>query len=137
MNIRSAESKELLKRRGGIDPAALAAASLASAVSTIGQPGPYTSVTAIVGVTILFVVLAYDIEAYRSMFQSIAYSSVAGLSSILACGYLLELYYRRPDIDAAASAVPAESSLVGWAVVSVIYFSFDRPARRRWSEIAA
>lgn len=159
MNTRSTVSKELLKRRGGIDPAALAAASLASAVSTIVQPGPYTPVTLIVGLTILFVVMAYDIEAYRSTFQSMAYSAVLSMTSILASGYPLELYFHSstpvtidPVTSAAnclqcvppaapnspsESAVPALVSLAGWAIFAVIFYGLDRPARRRWKALTA
>jgi hypothetical protein len=130
MNTRTVESKEQQKRRGGIDPAALAAASLASAISTIAQPGPYTPVTAVLGLTILFVVLAYDIDPHRTRFQSLAYSCVAALTTTLAAGYPMELYFAASLSDRTSSAVPQLWTVFAWIAFAFIYYAVDKRARQ-------
>lgn len=125
MNTKTALDKAQLKRHGGIDPAALAAASLASAVATLAQSGPYTPVTTILGITILFLVLAYDIDPHRTMFQSAAYSCVAGLTTLLAAGFPLEwgfTQFQRQEL-------PQWAHCIVWATFSSIYFWIDKRAR--------
>ncbi|WP_152034162.1 hypothetical protein [Paracidovorax avenae] len=130
MNTKTALAKAQLKRRGGIDPAALAAASLASAVSTLAQSGPYTAVTSVLGITILFLVLAYDVDPHRTWFQSIAYSCVLGLTTLLAGGYLLELSFSELPAQDGASSVSQWIHVTVWVVLSVGYYGYDRRARR-------
>lgn len=138
MNQQAEHSKEIHKRRGGIDPAALAAASLASAISTIAQPGPYTPITMVVGLTILAVVLAYDVEAFRTKFQSFAYSAAAGLTATLALGYPFEVYSQNYiDYNPTSSTVPQWVTVLAWLCFTAAFYVFDHPARRRWFEIAA
>lgn len=123
-------AKEQVERRGGIDPAALAAASLASAVSTLAQSGPYTLVTSVLGITILLLVLAYDIDPHRNWFQSVAYSCVSGLTTLLAVGYLLELIFVWWAPQEGTSAVPQWVHGVLWVLLSLAYFWHDKRARR-------
>jgi hypothetical protein len=73
---------------GGIDPAALAVASLAAAVSIIAPPGPYGPASMMIGATILVVIFAYDVAPRRTLSQSIAFGGVCALISSLALGYL-------------------------------------------------
>jgi hypothetical protein len=129
MNTKTSESKQQLKRVGGIDPAALAAASLASAISTIAQPGPYTLVSLMVGATILILVLAYDVEPKRSSFQSLAYSAVVSLTAVLAIGYPLELFYSTLSGNQSESAVPQVASFILWLIFSLFFYWRDKPAR--------
>jgi hypothetical protein len=137
MNTTTRATKEHQKRRGGIDPAALAAASLASAISTIAQPGPYTPITAVVAVTLVLLILSYDVEAYRTTFQSLAYSSVIGLTSTLGLGFPFECYFGVCLSDASASAVPQWASVSSWLVITGLAFLLDGSARKRWYQIAA
>src|SRR5688572_7865520 len=69
---------------GGIDPAALAVASLAAAVSVIAPPGPYGPASMMIGATILVVIFAYDVAPRRTLSQSIAFGGVCALMSLLA-----------------------------------------------------
>ncbi|MBL8355472.1 MAG: hypothetical protein JNM01_11635 [Delftia acidovorans] len=122
--------KAQVERRGGIDPAALAAASLASAVSTLAQSGPYTLVTSVLGITILLLVLAYDIDPHRSRSQSVAYSCVSGLTTLLAVGYPLELACAWLYLPGSGSTLPQWMHFVVWVVFSLAYFLYDKRARR-------
>jgi len=79
--------------KGGIDPAALAIASLAAAVSVIAPPGPYGPRCLIIGVTIICVVLGYDVEPSRKWPQSLAFSAACSLILLLALGYPMELCF--------------------------------------------
>ena len=77
--------------KGGIDPAALAVASLAAAVSVMAPPGPYAPGSILIGATILLFIFAYDKEPDRNPFQRLAFSAVCALITILMFGYPLEL----------------------------------------------
>lgn len=78
-------------RVGGIDPAALAAATLAAAISTIAPAGPYGPVGVMIGATILVLILAYDVDPNRTPWQSLAFAAVCALILLLTLGYPLEI----------------------------------------------
>lgn len=119
-----------VERRGGIDPAALAAASLASAVSTFAQSGPYTLLSSVLGVSILMLVRSYDIDPHRNWFQSVAYSCVSGLTTLLAVGYLLELLFAWSAPHVGTSEVPQWVHFLLWVFFSLGYLWHDKRARR-------
>jgi hypothetical protein len=137
MNTTTRAEKEKERLRGGIDPAALAAASLASAISTIAQPGPYTPVTMVVAVTLLLLIVSFDVEAYRTKSQSLAYSAVVGLTSSLGFGLPMECYFGSCLSDAASSAVPQLASVACWIVFTLLTYVLDCKARKRGEQIAA
>jgi hypothetical protein len=125
-------------RRGGIDPAALAAASLAAAVSVIAPPGPYGPASIIIGLTMLLVVLGYDIDPDRTRRQSLAFSGVCALISLLVLGYPLEILWATSKLerllvmlkertdDHNYSEVPPIFVLSLWLVLTAVFYSFDR-----------
>lgn len=132
MNTRTAESKIQMNRRGGIDPAALAAASLASAISIMAQPGPYTQLSLVVGFTILVLIMSYDVDPQRTFFQSVAYSSVIGLTIALASGYPLEALMRTNNLcDPKDSAVSDLAITAIWILFTCIFLTLDRLVRVR------
>ncbi|RYE70627.1 MAG: hypothetical protein EOO81_07710 [Oxalobacteraceae bacterium] len=94
------QSTESTRPAGGIDPAALAAATLAAAFSSLGQPGDYTLISSILGSTILILLLAYDVDQKRTLYQHAAFSCCVALTSILALGYFVQeagrAYYLDP-----------------------------------------
>jgi hypothetical protein len=53
------------KRIGGIDPAALAAATLSAAITVFSPPGPYSPGGMLVGITVLAVIIGFDHEPSR------------------------------------------------------------------------
>ena len=125
-------------RSGGIDPAALAAASLAVAISAIAPPGPYGPGSTMIGATILFLIFAYDEDPHRSWQQSVAFGAVCALISLLVIGYPLEymwatdkvkrldaLFYE-PKKDNPYSEIPPVLILVSWLVMTGVYAWTDR-----------
>jgi len=136
------ESSNLKKRRGGIDPAALAAASLAAAVSVIAPPGPYGPPSIAIGATILLLITSYDIDPHRSATQSLAYAAVIGLTVMLMLGFPLECVFASPENnrldrlfaekagDIGHSEVPPYVTLLGWLGVTVVMFFRDRRRAR-------
>jgi multisubunit Na+/H+ antiporter MnhB subunit len=73
-----------------VDSAALAAAALAGALSVFSAPGPYVPLNAIVGLTLLIIVLAYELRRDRTNFQNVAFGAVCGLCSLLVVGFVAE-----------------------------------------------
>ena len=80
-------------RLGGIDPAALAAATLAVAISAIAPPGPYSPIGSVIGLTVLVLILAYDVDPQRTRLQSVAFGAVCALVTVLVIGYVLEYVF--------------------------------------------
>ncbi|MDE1546914.1 hypothetical protein PTW32_15970 [Dechloromonas agitata] len=130
MDDRTQQTLNQLGKRGGIDPAALAAATLASAVSTIAQSGPYTPISSVVAISILCVILAYDVDASRTSAQSFAYSAVLALTATLGLGYPLELIFG-PSVDLNTSSVPQLASVTVWGLAVLGFLGMDRKARKQ------
>jgi hypothetical protein len=137
------------KRRGGIDPAALAAASVAAVITTITPPGPYSSLSTVIGVTILFLIFAYDVDPDRSVGQSLAFGAVVGMVGALTLGFPLEwIFFDDPkhpriaafrhdlpqgqDID--YSNVPPYLIVIIWFVLAMIVFARDTYPKWRTEE---
>lgn len=139
----SIESKEIKKRRGGIDPAALAAASLAAAVAVIAPPGPYGPGSIPIGITILLLITSYDIDPYRSRGQSLAYAAVVALVAILALGFPLECIFSSDPVarltvlmkerkeEIPYSEVPPLVSIGAWLFITVVVCICDRRRVKR------
>lgn len=85
------DSQTRQDRRGGIDPAALAAATLSAAISVISPPGPYSPGGALIGLAVLAVIIGFDHEPVRHEGESIAYSAVIALIAWLVIAYPIEI----------------------------------------------
>jgi hypothetical protein len=125
-------------RHGGIDPAALAAASLAAALGALAPPGPYAPTSVVIGATILCLIFSYDIDPHRSKAQSFAFGAVVGLIAMLVLGFPFECVFaadpasrlsvllrERPN-DLPHSEVPPIATLLGWLSVSILVYWNDR-----------
>jgi hypothetical protein len=135
---RKGHNHEVPSRRGGIDPAALAAAALAAAISAISPPGPYSPYSIVIGLTILFLIFAYDVDPDRTIGQSLAFSAVCALISLLVLGYPLEYYYSSDKVvrlkawseslpnDISYSQVPPNKFIYWWIFLTVVCVIFDR-----------
>lgn len=82
-------SYEDLIKHQTIDSAALAGAATAASLSVFGVPGPYIPLNAIVGLTLLILLLTYELRRYRSRSQNLAFGSVCALCSLLVLGFSL------------------------------------------------
>ena len=94
------------KRIGGIDPAALAAATLSAAITVFAPPGPYSPGGMLVGITVLAVILGFDHEPSRDQGESFAYSAVFALVAWLAIAY---------PIEVVCAGIYGIGDLQGWA----------------------
>jgi hypothetical protein len=125
---------------GGIDPAALAVAVFAGALSVFAPQGPYSPGSILTGLTLLFVILGYDVNPHRNLYQSIAYGAVFGLVCILIIGYPLEILWADDkvkrlhilfkeipsDDEQKFSSIPPLAILVLWVLLSAAMCSYDR-----------
>jgi hypothetical protein len=124
-------------KSGGIDPAALAAASLAAAVSVLASAGPYAPGSMFIGVTILSLIITYDVDPHRSAGQSFAFSAVAGMITALMLGYPLEcvfakdscarlcvLLHEKPK-DLPYSEVPPIATIILWGGATGLFYLMD------------
>lgn len=134
--------------RDGIDPAALAIASLAAAVSVVAPPGPYGPSSLIIGGTILSVIIAFDKNPKRRGVDKFAFSAVCALISLLMLGYPMEclfaavfptdksnlwirlsvLFKERED-EIKYSQVPPFAAIIAWSGLVCAYY-FLYPCRR-------
>lgn len=129
--------------KGGIDPAALAVASLAAAISAIAPPGPYGPGSIMIGLTILAVIFGYDKSPARDWRETLAFSAACALISLLALGYPLEYVFTSDrakrygilfheihgDID--YSEVPPWCVISVWLAMTLLYVLLDRWRVRR------
>lgn len=118
--------------RGGIDPAALAAASLAAAVSVLAPEGPYKPLGAVIGLTIAMLIFAYDIEPVRTGWQSLAFSMVVSLVLCLVFGYVVECIQAWIFVPTSSQTqVPDLSVALFWFCFSYVLWAVDRKRTRK------
>jgi hypothetical protein len=77
--------------RSGIDPAALAAATLGAAITVIGPPGPYNAGGSLMGGALLLVIIGFDIEPLRSRKEVMAFSAAFALIAWLVVAFPVEV----------------------------------------------
>src|SRR3954462_6737704 len=134
--------------RGGIDPAALAGAALAGALTVFTPPGPWAPGSMIVGLTLLGFIWGYDVDPHREPRQSFAFAAVVGLISTLVIGYPLEVLFSPTSFDTFKtllhetreqqhySDVPPWVVLTLWALITFIAFLFDKQRSTKAKPIA-
>ncbi len=74
-----------------ISSATLVGATLAGVVVLMVLQGPFTWLASIGALILLLILLSYDQDGYRSLFQSIAFSAVCGFCCALASGAVFQL----------------------------------------------
>jgi hypothetical protein len=102
--------------RTRIDAVALLAAILVAGV-TFFAPSNLSYLAAAIGLTAVFVLLAFDGEGYRSAFESFAYAAAIGLCLVMPASLLLRL--TGMNLDAARE-------LIVWLVALVVFIAIDR-----------
>jgi hypothetical protein len=109
-----------------IDATALAGVVIASAVALL-LPVSLAWLSSIAGLTLLFVLLSFDREGYRSAFQSLAFAAVFGICLALAAYEPLQVLASSGQPHAAADPrVTGEWLPVIWLCVTVIFWGIDR-----------
>lgn len=89
MSKNDVKIEEILKFQT-IDSAALAGAATAATLTVFSEPGPYVPMNAIVGITLLAILLTYELRRYRTPVQNFAFGAVCALCALLVMGFLRE-----------------------------------------------
>lgn len=139
-NDRDYASKIHKPEKTRTDIAAVSAAIVAAAVAVMVQPGPFNELNAILGFSVVGILLAYGRTDSRDLFQSWAFAGIVGFSSLLPAGFLAEFLMGPPGLEGIwicpppeksvnciyDSAVPTRWLLGFWIVSTVLVGALDR-----------
>ncbi|MBV9155136.1 MAG: hypothetical protein JO097_02670 [Acidobacteriaceae bacterium] len=103
-------------------PAVLAVAVVAAALALMLLPGPLTWLISLGGLTLLLILLAYDVGGYRTFFQSLAFSAVVGLCIVLASVIVYQLW----GIAPADKRFSEEWLPITWLCATIVFCGIDR-----------
>ena len=109
-----------------ISPATLVAATFAGALGLMLLSGPFAWLASIAGLILLLTLLSYDQEAYRSWFQSVAFSAVCSFCCMIALGAVFQLLAARGEIHLANGRWSTEWMPIGFIFATAIFFGIDR-----------
>lgn len=112
-----------------VDTAALAGAVLAGVLASFVPEGPFDCMSAVLGVTLVALLLAYLWNKHRTVGKSIAFSMVAAFSSLLVLGFVLEIIHTSTPTNEDSqkkSQVPRSELAISWAVMAAAVFMVDR-----------
>jgi hypothetical protein len=129
---------------GPSDAAALSAAVVVVVITVLVGPGAYNVLGAIVSLTLFFLILGYLWTHPRTVWQSLALSSIIGGVAVPLVGFIVELYWAadrwcllkwdnpmNPKIDDDISGVNNFWGIGTWLVVGAIVFMVDRRQQKR------
>lgn len=126
------------------DVTALAASCVATSITTLVAPGPFSPVNFITGVTLSIIIVGSFLGRPRTWLQTGAVAAGIALSILPATGFLIEVCKRREDLVAALfgeyervcdrfgqcaipdSAVKDVEQVVAWLVAFVVCGVLDR-----------
>ncbi len=109
-----------------IDSAALLLASVAAALALLLLPGAFAWLASIGGLILVLILFSYDQEGYRSVFQSIAFSTACGLAIVIAAGAIFQLLAARGEVHLANGQWSSTWMPLTWIFASVIVGAIDR-----------
>ncbi|GEM_PF-6230471 len=109
---------------GGIDPAALTLASLAAVIPVLFGEGQFTVLSTIVGLTILTVIYAFDVNPLRSTRQRLAFSMVAALVGTTTMGWIYEFIAGWINPTSPVPVTPGPLVFC-WAALVVVFFAIE------------
>lgn len=133
-HLRCKGSLELLPtgigmERSRINSAGLLAAVVAAALILLLAHTDFGFLTTAGGLTLLFVLFAFDREGRRSVFQSLAFGAVCGFCLMLVAGIIFQysVSQSNPDISASARQTYFDVRLSAvWAFTTVLLWAIDR-----------
>jgi len=122
--------------REHVDAAALAGAVLAGVVASFVEPGPFDLMSAVLGITLIALLIAYLWNNRRTVGKSIAFSMVIAFSSLLVLGFVLEMMSSKPkpinkQTGKEESNVQSSELAISWAVVAGSVLIIDRVRVKR------
>lgn len=89
---RNISRQERLHQYQTIDSAALAGAAIAASLSIFSIPGPFYPLNGVVGLTLLTLLLSYELKRYRKGWQNVAFGMVCALCALLIVGFVTEFF---------------------------------------------
>lgn len=116
----------------------MGAAALAGALAVFIEPGPYNWLNGVTGITVLLIVVAYEIHRRRTRMQSLALAAVCAFVGLLVVGLGRELYIGGWELKGVCleptgcklheydSTVSDEFLAVAWSILVGIMFVSDR-----------
>jgi hypothetical protein len=88
----TASQQDQFLRQQTIDPAALAGAATAAALAVFLQAGPFYPLNGCFGISLLAILLTYELKRYRTRWQSVAFGAVCALCALLVVGFVTEYW---------------------------------------------
>lgn len=121
-----------------IDSAALAGAILAGALAVFIEPGPFDVLNVVIGITLLTILYAYELNRPRTDAQSVAFGAVCAFCILLVVGFLAELWLPLSSFPIAVSGkgepesrVPDWFLAAAWLIFTVLFFLIGRTVARK------
>jgi hypothetical protein len=118
------------------DAAALGAGVVAVAMTVFGDPSAYDLLTVVVSAALMLLVMGYVARSRRDARQSVAYAAVVAIIALPILGYAVEGRtgpWAKPPamLRVGESTVSDESTVLAWAVLTLLLFVLDRRRQRR------
>jgi len=118
------------------DAAALGAGVVAVAMTVFGDPTAYDLLTVIVSAALMLLALGYVARSRRDSRQSLAFAAVLAIIALPILGYAVEGRagpWAKPPalVPPGESTVSDESTVVAWAILTLLVFALDRRRQRR------
>ncbi len=109
-----------------INSATLVGATLAGVVVLMVLQGPFTWLASIGALILVLILLSYDRDGYRSLFQSVAFSAVCGFGCALASGAVFQLMGARGEVHLNNGQWSTIWLPITCAFATAIFFAIDR-----------
>ncbi|MBT3067618.1 hypothetical protein [Rhodoferax sp. U11-2br] len=113
------------------DAAALPGATVAAVLSTFMPKGPYGYISAIISITLLAILFAFEIRRQRTSAQTVAFACVVGLSAMLLYGFVAEFIISKGTLTGTQGAepdtqVPMNYLMLSWPITVAMVCVWDR-----------
>lgn len=112
-------------QKSQIDSITLALAALIAALGITQLLGEFAWMGSIVGLIALLILLSFDREGYRTVFQSFAFSAVCGFCAAVASGIIYRQMATQGEVHLANSRWATEYLPLTCAFATAIFFAID------------
>ncbi len=112
-------------QKNQIDSVTLILAALAGALAVLQISGPFAWMSSIGGLVLLLVLLSFDQEGYRTVFQSFAFSAVCAFCAAIASGIVFQLLSNQGEVHLANGRWATEYLPLTWAFATAIFWAID------------
>ncbi len=112
-------------QKSQIDGVTLVVAVLAGALALTQISGPFAWMSSIGGLALLFVLLSFDQEGYRTVFQSLGFSAVCGFCAAVASGIIFQLMANHGEVHFANNQWATEYLPLTCAFATAVLWVID------------